>query len=241
MPSELGTEPVAGPVTERVTEPEAAPETAPETAPEGAPLEATNGRRRSRRFSSSQLTVRWLHVYISMVSFIVILFFGLTGITLNHPNWTLGSHPTHTTDTGTLPAGSVTNGTVNFLAVTEFVRSKYGVSAPVSDYHADATQGTVGFKGPGYSAGISFDVTTGTYTLSRDADGFVAVMNDIHKGRNTASSWKWVIDLSGGLLVLVSLTGLGIQIFMKKRRRRALIVALASGAATVLAIYLAIS
>ena len=47
-----------------------------------------------------------------MISFVVILFFGLTGITLNHPNWTLGSHPSHSTDTGTLPAGFTQNGTV---------------------------------------------------------------------------------------------------------------------------------
>jgi uncharacterized protein len=202
---------------------------------------STNGTRRSRRFSSSQQTFRWIHVYTSMISFIVVLFFGLTGITLNHPNWTLGSHPSHTTDTGTLPAGFAPNGTVNFLAVTEFVRATYGVSAPVSDYRADATQGTVGFKGPGYSAALAFDVATGSYTLSRDANGFVAVMNDIHKGRNTASSWNWVIDVSGGLLVFVSITGIGIQVFMKKRRRRAFIVAGIAGTLTIVAIYLTIS
>lgn len=62
-------------------------------------------------------------------------------------------------------------------------------------------------------------------------------MNDIHKGRNTTSSWRWVIDVAAGLLVAVSLTGIGIQIFMKKRRRRALLVAAVLGLVTILLIY----
>ena len=38
-----------------------------------------------RRIASA--TLRWLHVYLSMVSFAVLLFFAVTGFTLNHPTW----------------------------------------------------------------------------------------------------------------------------------------------------------
>ena len=31
--------------------------------------------------------MRWLHIYLSMFSLAVILFFSLTGVTLNHPDW----------------------------------------------------------------------------------------------------------------------------------------------------------
>jgi hypothetical protein len=30
---------------------------------------------------------RWLHIYLSMLSLGAILFFSLTGFTLNHPDW----------------------------------------------------------------------------------------------------------------------------------------------------------
>ena len=33
---------------------------------------------------------RWLHIYLSMVSFAIILFFAATGLTLNHPDWFAG-------------------------------------------------------------------------------------------------------------------------------------------------------
>ena len=45
---------------------------------------ALSRRRRSLK-GRVYATVRWLHVYISMLSFLAILFFAVTGITLNHP------------------------------------------------------------------------------------------------------------------------------------------------------------
>jgi hypothetical protein len=30
---------------------------------------------------------RWIHVYLSMISFISLLFFAVTGLTLNHTEW----------------------------------------------------------------------------------------------------------------------------------------------------------
>ena len=47
-----------------------------------------------------------------------------------------------------------------------------------------------------------------------------------------------MIDLSGGLLVVISLTGLGIQFFLKKRRTRAFIAAGVGGLVTVVMIVL---
>ncbi len=36
------------------------------------------------------------------------------------------------------------------------------------------------------------------------------------------SSWKWLIDVIGALLVVISMTGLLLQLFLRKRRRSAL-------------------
>ena len=199
------------------------------------PARMLRGRR--TRSATAQKWFRWLHVYASMISFLVVLFFGITGITLNHPNWTLGTKPDVSTNTGTLPAGFDKNGNVDFLAVSEFIRTKYGVSAAVSEYNADTVQGSIGFNGPGYAASVVFDVHTGAYTLTITQQGFVAVMNDLHKGRDATSSWKWVIDVSGGFLVFVAITGLGIQIFMRKRRVRSLLYAAGGAVLLIVLIY----
>ena len=55
-------------------------------------------KRRIARYS------RWLHVYVSMASFVVVFFFAVTGLTLNHTEWFAGSERT-TEVKGTLDAG----------------------------------------------------------------------------------------------------------------------------------------
>ena len=45
---------------------------------------------------------RWLHVYLSMVSFAIVLFFSVTGLTLNHTEWFANSEKTIRT-TGQMP------------------------------------------------------------------------------------------------------------------------------------------
>src|ERR1700722_10034972 len=34
--------------------------------------------------------MRWLHIYLSMFGLAAVLFFSVTGITLNHPDWVFG-------------------------------------------------------------------------------------------------------------------------------------------------------
>src|SRR6218665_1221844 len=46
--------------------------------------------------------MRWLHIYSSMFGLIAILFFSVTGLTLNHPSWTFGRKPKEETQKGTI-------------------------------------------------------------------------------------------------------------------------------------------
>jgi hypothetical protein len=207
---------------------ELAPPAPPTPDDERVAAFAPNGGRRGRRGAQAQRWFRWMHAYTSMICLLVVLFFAATGVTLNHPNWTFGGHADHTTATGTLPTAAATDGRVDFLAITEFVRNRYDISAPVSDYGADQSQGHVSFAGPGYAATVIFDVTTSSYTVDVEQQGFLAVLNDMHKGRDTNGAWGWVIDLSGGFLVVVAVTGLGIQLFLRKRRSRLIGVAVAA-------------
>ena len=183
---------------------------------------------------------RWAHVYLSMIAFVVILFFGVTGLTLNHPSWTMGGSPTTSTYTGTLPGSYKANGSLDLLAVSEFVRNTYSVSGHVADYNVSGNDGTINYAGPGYTASLKFTIDSGAFTLNVTEDGLVAVMNDLHKGRDSDKSWKWVIDVSAVFLVLVSLSGLLIQLFQRKRRTRALIVAAAGLLVTVVLIWFAV-
>lgn len=174
-----------------------------------------------------------------MISLVVVLFFGLTGLTLNHPSWRLGSGSSTEVVSGTLPAGFARDGAVDFLAVSEYVRATHHVHGAVKDYGSTATEGTISYKNPGYAADLVFDVTTGGYRVTIEEQGLLGALNDLHKGRDTDPGWKWIIDVSAVFLVVVAVTGLGIQLFQRKRRRRALSVAASLGVLTIVAIVLA--
>lgn len=190
------------------------------TAPlERRPANSVRGWRGTKRWT------RWLHVYSSMIALLVVLFFGATGITLNHPEWTFGLDSTTESYAGFLPDSWLDqSGEIEFLVISEFLRETYDVDGQVSDYGSDATTGFISYAGPGYSAAVFFDPESGEYELTIEEQGFVAVLNDLHKGRDTDSSWNWLIDASGVLLIAIALTGLGLQLFMKKRRTSALVV-----------------
>lgn len=211
-----------------------------EERPEVATSAAAARRKRSRS-AAWQKWSRLIHAYTSMIALLLVLFFGITGITLNHPEWTFGDAPTTTTKTGTMTFEVAPDGNVDYLRVSEFLRDRYAISADVSDYQTTGNQGSISYRAPGYAADASFDTSTGAYRVTIEQQGFVGVMNDLHKGRDAPGAWKWVIDVSAGLLVLVSVTGLGIQLFQRKRRTRALVFAGLGLVATVVLVWIALA
>jgi len=167
---------------------------------------------------------RWFHVYSSMIAFLLIFFFGITGITLNHPTWTFGSDIQMSTVEGQPPfSPTFADNTADYLTISEFARSELGVSGSVDSF--ETTNDTIGitYRNPGYGADLFVDAVDGTYQLTVEQQGWVAVLNDLHKGRDTGSTWSWVIDVSAAFLVVVSLTGLLMQFFLRRRRRSAFI------------------
>ena len=169
---------------------------------------------------------RWLHIYLSMVSFAVVLFFSFTGLTLNHPSWLGGDKQVVVKNKGKLNVNWVNQPDTNKIAkleIVEFFRKTYHVKGLVSEFRIDAIEVSISFKGPAYSCDAFIDREKGTYEISEIKMGIVAVMNDLHKGRDSGKSWGWIIDISAIFLILVSLSGLILLFFIKKRRLAGLI------------------
>jgi hypothetical protein len=179
---------------------------------------------------------RWLHVYVSMASFVVVFFFSVTGLTLNHPDW-FASQERTTQYTGTLDPVWTSGSEVARLEIVERLRSNHQIRGAVSDFRVDGDQCSVSFRGPGYTADAFIDRQTGAYELTEARMGFAAVLNDLHKGRDSGSVWKGLIDLSAGLLTLVSLTGLILLYFLYKQRLAGLL-SLGGGAVIAFTVYL---
>ena len=183
---------------------------------------------RVRLRRQTAIVSRWLHLYLSMVSFAVVLFFAVTGLTLNHADWFAGQ-VRETRFKGTLPTEWLKAATPDQVAMVTKLRAAHGISGTVSDYRVDSGQVSMSFKGPGYAADALIDRNTGAYDVVQTKSGWVAVLNDLHKGRDSGRGWSVVIDVSAVLLTLVSLTGLLLLFFVYKRRVSGLILAAAGG------------
>jgi hypothetical protein len=169
---------------------------------------------------------RWLHIYLSMVSFGILFFFAATGLTLNHVEWFAKQQ--HTTQLRGAMDARFLGKDVAKLEIVEFLRNKYGIHGAVKDFQVEDADCSIAFKGPGYSADVFIDRASGRYELTENRMGFFAVLNDLHKGRDTGKAWQVIIDISAVLMTVVSLTGLLLIFFLQKKRFSGLM-ALAAG------------
>jgi hypothetical protein len=208
--------------------------------------------RRTLKIRLVKLTL-WLHIYVSMFGLAAVLFFSVTGITLNHPDWFFGGAERQVQAEGDLDRKWLNVGTaaagdgsesagepdrtkeVAKLEVVEHLRKAHGIRGALADFRVDENECTVSFKGPGYAADAFIDRESGHYNLTQTLHGFVAVINDLHKGRDTGPVWSAVIDISALVLTIISLTGLTLIFFLKLRRGPGLVVSLV-GAAVIAAI-----
>lgn len=181
---------------------------------------------------------RWLHIYLSMVSFGILFFFAVTGWTLNHADWFFGERPHTAVQKGQMKRAWVAPDAATGVAkleVVEYLRRVHGTKGLVGEFRVEDAQCTVAFKGPGYVADATIDRATGNYELLETRMGFVAIINDLHKGRDTGAGWSLVIDLSAGLMVVVSLTGMVLIYFVKRKFVSGVVMAGVGVAASVVA------
>ena len=166
------------------------------------------------------LVSRWLHIYLSMVSFVIILFFAVTGLTLNHADWFDGKEQVKKF-TGQVPLKWIKVKDTVAIAkfeIVRFLKQTNHVKGDIGDFIIDDNQCTLSFKGPGYSADAFINRETGAYKLTETSQGIVAVMNDLHKGRDAGKKWSYLIDIAAIFLTVLSLTGLVMLAFIKKKR-----------------------
>ncbi|MEZ9565139.1 PepSY-associated TM helix domain-containing protein [Vibrio artabrorum] len=176
-----------------------------------------------------QSWARRLHVYISMALLFVVLFFSVTGITLNRPELFESSQPNIQRSTLTLPASlfTIEDGRlkVDDNAFEAFLFEEADLSGVASglDIYTEIEDGallvgevSMNFKGPGYNGSVFVDLTSETVEVETTNYGVIALLNDLHKGRNSGEVWKWFIDITALLMIFFVLTGVCLLLPKKK-------------------------
>ena len=179
------------------------------------------------RRSTAEIS-RWLHIYLSMFSFAIVLFFSVTGLTLNHQEWLPEKSDVQEQKAKMNVAWVNQSDTAKIakLEVVEHLRNTHGIKGQLNDFRIDDAEISVSFQGPGYTADVFIDRETGAYDLTETRMGWMAVINDLHKGRDTGKSWAGGIDITAIFMIFISATGLILLLFVKKRKSTGLLWAL---------------
>ncbi|MEZ6114961.1 MAG: PepSY-associated TM helix domain-containing protein [Pirellulaceae bacterium] len=181
--------------------------------------------KRQAKRSSFAAWMRWLHIYLSMLGFTALIFFSVTGITLNHADWFFADSSNSVNAQGQLDAAWLAPGAtdltdasvVDRLSIVEWLRTEHGIKGALSEFSVDEYQCIVLFKGPGYSADIFVDRTSGAYDLTELRQGAIAILNDLHKGRDSGKAWSWLIDVSAVVMIVISISGLVLLLYIKRK------------------------
>jgi uncharacterized protein len=208
-----------------IAKPRSEPGEGPQPVPTRAPAEPGNPawKRKVAQWS------RWLHIYLSMVSFAILFFFAVTGLTLNHQEWFANQQKTLQYK-GEMDRKWL-EGNVAKLEIVEYLRSHHNISRAVNEFRVDDGQVSISFKGPGYEAAVFIDRHSGAYDVTETRMGLAAVLNDLHKGRDSGRVWGWLIDAAAVFMTFVAVSGIVLILFLQKRRFSGL---MAAGAGAVL-------
>ena len=176
---------------------------------------------------------RLIHVYVSMALLTLLLFFSVTGITLNHPEW-FSSHQANVIEKeqtisqiGALAITESEMSATQQQLITDEVEKVFAIS--LQNIKPELMSGELFYsiKRAGESTSVAVDLETGDAFFEQTHYGWWAVLNDLHKGRNTSNFWGWIIDLSSVLFIIFAITGF-ILAMPQKRFHRTLIVSLGS-------------
>jgi hypothetical protein len=153
---------------------------------------------------------RLIHVYVSMALLSLLLFFSVTGITLNHPEWFRDSKADVVERALMIDLSMIKNPPLTPLQIVNVstaIEQKLSVSLNNTILESSQDELFFSIKRAGKNTAITLDLVSGELFFEETDYGWWALMNDLHKGRNTSIFWGWIIDITSLLCILFALSG----------------------------------
>jgi hypothetical protein len=197
-----------------------------------------------RRMQLYRTTHLW-HWISAAVCFAALTLFTVTGITLNHAS-AIGAQPLIASGSAQLPAhllagiGPGTDQASPPEKISEWAESSFGLSMRSASAEWSDEELYLSAPGPGRDAWVAIDRATGTAKFEATDRGWIAYLNDLHKGRNTGIAWTIFIDVVAIACLFFSLTGL-VLLWIQAGQRASTWPLVTGGVAVVIALMIFIS
>ncbi|UNK50693.1 PepSY-associated TM helix domain-containing protein [Lysobacter sp. S4-A87] len=159
-------------------------------------------------------TLHQWHWISSAICLVAMLLFSVTGVTLNHAS-AIEAKPQTLNRTVDMPAsllkalGTREDGSAPLPAsVSDWLNDVLPVAIGAQPAEWSAQEVYLSLPRPGGDAWLSIDRATGAVEYERTSRGWIAYLNDLHKGRNTGAAWRWFIDIFAIACLVFCITGL---------------------------------
>ena len=164
-------------------------------------------------------TLHQWHWISSAICLLGMLLFSITGITLNHSTQ-IDSKPKIVNQQAQLPAALLHQLVLPTVAAEEdnsptfpnelqrWVSNTFAADIRSSSAERSEREIYISMQRPGADAWISINLRNGQAKYQSTDRGWIAYLNDLHKGRYTGTAWAWFIDVFAVACVLFSVTGL---------------------------------
>lgn len=175
---------------------------------------------------------RTWHGYLSAFAFLTLIFFAITGLFLNHPEWfeAKGEQPSNDRTIQLAPADVATaqKAADPSRALTELVRKQQPLIGAYQSGEVIDTEAMIRLEGPKGSSDIIVDLSTGAAEVTVKKARFIDTINELHRGKNSGAAWKAIIDISAILILALSIIGYVLFFSLRFRLRTSLILTVVS-------------
>lgn len=174
---------------------------------------------------------RMLHAYLSAFAFLTLIFFSATGVLLNHPEWFETYRPAEgkvafALTPAELAAAKASKDHGRALAAA--AQSHASLPGAYASADIDGREALVRLEGPKGSSDVTIDLSTGKADGRVTRPNLLAVIQDLHRGKNSGAAWRWVIDLSAWIVLGLSLIGYVLFFSLRFRLKTCLVLTAAS-------------
>lgn len=155
-------------------------------------------------------TTRMLHAYLSAFAFIALMFFSVTGVLLNHPEWFENYEPHETATTVTLTKAEIDQAARQKepgRALSEVVAKKTALPGAFSSEDIDGGQAIIRLDGPKGTSDLIIDLEIGKAEVRATKASFNSLMMDLHRGKNSGGPWRFLIDATAYIVLALSVLG----------------------------------
>lgn len=156
-------------------------------------------------------TCRMLHAYLSAAAFVMLMFFALSGLLLNHPQWFSPARSDSAPVIVELDADRLSEALaaeVPGAVMARLIRDEVPVIGAFQSAEIDEYEAFLRFSGVKGATDVFIDLETREAEIETSKANVTSIIHDLHRGKDAGVFWKRLIDATAILILAMSVAGL---------------------------------